>query len=296
MTIVSLAENKNSIKKINPIKNKFKYKDKKFSTINALLNLISTTSKELQELNLELEYRVAKKTKELKYRYYHNHTTKLKNINALSERIHTKKIYAFALFEIDDFNSLNEIYGLNATNDIIIEFSKILHSLIKNEKKYSLYQVSNKQFAITLDDNLQDFKSFLRNIKYIQRNLKKHDIKILNQNESVKLDTTIGITTNYSHPIQTALIALNSAKQNRKPYSIFSMEMDYRSISKDILHWKKEIENAIKTDNIIPVFQPIVDKNQNINKYETLMRLRQIVDGKEKLISPFFFLDIAIKT
>jgi EAL domain-containing protein (putative c-di-GMP-specific phosphodiesterase class I) len=42
------------------------------------------------------------------------------------------------------------------------------------------------------------------------------------------------------------------------------------------------------------VYQPIVDANEKIVKYETLMRLKNEETGE--LISPFFFLDIAIKT
>jgi len=296
MTILSISENPQDIKKINQIQNVLQKDDSKLTTINTLLNLISTTSKELQELNSTLEEKVEKKTKELKYRFYHNQLTGLKNTNALVEDIKDKKILALAIIEIDSFSNFNEIYGLNATDDIILQFSKKLSSLLKNNTEYTLYHMESHRFAITLTKKLDNFKKYINKIKYIQRKIKSHNIKILAQQEKVKVDTTMGITTNYSHPVQTALIALSHAKHNNKSYSMFSIEMDYSSISKDILYWKREIENAIETNNIIPVFQPIVDQNQNIKKYEILMRLRQYENGKEKLVSPFFFLDTAIKT
>jgi len=296
MTILSISEDAKSIKKINSIKNTFTKDDSKLTTIHTLLNLISTTSKELQELNTTLEEKVEEKTKELKYRYYHNQLTGLKNINALLEEIKNKKLFALAIIEIDSFNSFNEIYGLDASDDIIYQFAKYLSSLIKGSTDYDLYHLESNRFALKVSTQQNNFKKFLRKIKYIQRQIKVHEVKILNQQEKVKLDTTIGITTNYSHPIQTALIALSYAKYHKKDYSVFSMEMDYSSISKDILYWKKEIEYAISTNNIIPVFQPIVDTKGDIKKYEILMRLRQYENGKEKLISPFFFLDSAIKT
>lgn len=49
-------------------------------------------------------------------------------------------------------------------------------------------------------------------------------------------------------------------------------------------------------DNIIPYFQPIYDKDENILKYEVLMRMRKEENGVMKYISPFFFLDISVKT
>jgi EAL domain-containing protein (putative c-di-GMP-specific phosphodiesterase class I) len=47
---------------------------------------------------------------------------------------------------------------------------------------------------------------------------------------------------------------------------------------------------------MIPVFQPIVDKEGNTLKYEVLTRLKQVGINGTEYISPFHFLDIAIKT
>jgi len=297
MTILSLSEDPKSIKKINKVKTTLDKDDSKITTIHTLLNLITTTSKELQELNETLEEKVEEKTKELRYRYYHNQLTGLKNTNALLEDLKRQKVFALAIIEIDSFISFNEIYGLNASDDIIYQFAKYLYSLIQGTSNYELYHLENNRFAVKLISTTQNsFKKFLRKIKYIQRQIKVHDIKILDQKERVKLDTTIGVSTNYSHPIQTALIALSHAKHHKKSYAVFSMEMDYSSVSKDILHWKNEIENALQKNNIIPVFQPIVNKDAKIQKYEILMRLKRYENSQEKLISPFFFLETAIKT
>jgi EAL domain-containing protein (putative c-di-GMP-specific phosphodiesterase class I) len=291
-TILTIAEGEKCIKDLKPLKQTSKNVDKKFQTINILLNLISVTSKELNELNLKLTDKVREKTKELRYRYYHNSLTKLKNLNALQEKIKKETIFALSIFEIDNFLSLNEIYGLNATDKIIRGFAKQLDKL-STQKNFELYQISNKQFAIVVDVKYENYK---QDLKYIQRNIKKYKIKIDGHNTYIRLDTTLGISTDHRFFIKTALIALYDAIKNKKTYSIFSIEMDNQSISKDILYWKNEIEHALKYDNIIPVFQPIVDKNQNIKKYEILMRLRHEIDEEEKLVSPFFFLETAHKT
>lgn len=46
----------------------------------------------------------------------------------------------------------------------------------------------------------------------------------------------------------------------------------------------------------MPVYQAIVNNNNEILKYEALMRLREFEGEKAKLISPYFFLEIAIKS
>ena len=65
---------------------------------------------------------------------------------------------------------------------------------------------------------------------------------------------------------------------------------------KNTLNWKRKIQYALKIDNIVPVYQPIVNSKGKVIKYEALMRLREIENGEEKLITPYFFLDIAIAT
>ena len=52
----------------------------------------------------------------------------------------------------------------------------------------------------------------------------------------------------------------------------------------------KQIRHAIASDNIHSYFQPIVNAQGEIEKYESLVRL---VDINENIISPVFFLDVA---
>jgi EAL domain-containing protein (putative c-di-GMP-specific phosphodiesterase class I) len=60
---------------------------------------------------------------------------------------------------------------------------------------------------------------------------------------------------------------------------------------KDNMEWIQKIKTAIANDKIIPYFQPIVNnETKKIEKYECLVRL---IDEQDKVISPFFFLDIA---
>lgn len=58
--------------------------------------------------------------------------------------------------------------------------------------------------------------------------------------------------------------------------------------------WTKKIQTAIRQDKIIPYYQPIVDNaTGEYSKYEALVRL---IDEEDKVISPFFFLEIAKRT
>lgn len=77
---------------------------------------------------------------------------------------------------------------------------------------------------------------------------------------------------------------------------VYNKEIDTKENIKKMMHWKDKIKYAIDNDKVVPFFQPIFDKNENLIKYETLMRIKDDVDGKVHYLSPGNFFDVAIKT
>lgn len=68
-----------------------------------------------------------------------------------------------------------------------------------------------------------------------------------------------------------------------------SLDKEY----KNNIKWTKSIKEAIEKDNILAVYQPIINnKTMKIQKYEALVRLKK----EDALISPYFFLEISKKT
>ena len=56
--------------------------------------------------------------------------------------------------------------------------------------------------------------------------------------------------------------------------------------------WTKKLKQALEQDNIVVYYQPLVNnETMKVDKYECLVRM---ID-EEKIISPFFFLDISKK-
>jgi EAL domain-containing protein (putative c-di-GMP-specific phosphodiesterase class I) len=72
-------------------------------------------------------------------------------------------------------------------------------------------------------------------------------------------------------------------------YNDMNKDSDYQNN----IEWINKIKEAITGDRLTTYFQPIIDnKTGAITKYESLVRL---IDKEGKVISPFFFLDIAKK-
>ncbi|MCP3669463.1 MAG: EAL domain-containing protein [Gammaproteobacteria bacterium] len=97
------------------------------------------------------------------------------------------------------------------------------------------------------------------------------------------------------NPLGTADVALHFAKNNNLPFMLYEKDIDNKKELQSNLFWKKEIQCGITSDSFLPVFQPIVDRNGIVQKYESLMRLKKD-DGKDvNYIIPIEFLDRAKK-
>jgi len=95
------------------------------------------------------------------------------------------------------------------------------------------------------------------------------------------------------HLLSTANMALSTARNKNIDFLIYNESKSLNKIYEENMHWTKKLSDAIKNNDIISFYQPIVN-NSNLayEKYECLVRMR---DG-EKIISPFFFLEVAKKT
>jgi EAL domain-containing protein (putative c-di-GMP-specific phosphodiesterase class I) len=89
-------------------------------------------------------------------------------------------------------------------------------------------------------------------------------------------------------------IALKNAKQNKLPYELFDAHKHEKEQYASNQEMIKTLKYALASDLVIAYFQPIYNNRTNkIDKYETLMR---IVNEEGKVLSPFFFLDVAHKS
>lgn len=217
---------------------------------------------------------------ELKIRLYYDKLTGLKNRIRLTENLVNKK-GTLVILDIDKFGIYNELYGNKIGDEILKYVAKLL---VDNFDKDSVYRIGSDDFAIFIQNNnlkiIDKLDSIFRKIK-----IKVNDIYI----ENLTFKAGILSIPNY---LDNAFIALNIAKKENKHCHIFSQD-DLQKEKEKIeyaLYWTQKIENAIRNDLIVPVFQKIVDKNGNLFKYEMLLRVKD----KDKLIPPFF-LDIALQ-
>ena len=240
-----------------------------------------------------LEKQVKERTEQLEHQLSFDTLTGLYNRHVLSQDLKHDKFTMLTLVDIDRLQFINDLYGPEIGNQVIIKVANILTKYAQ-ETGCKLYRTSGDEFALVHNTmRYEDSFSFISTLSSTTTNMHLFMDEI---GQEVNVDTTIGLALGDENILTHADIALKHAKNNHHQYVIYNNALNSLQKMKEIVEWKNKVETAITTNNIIPVFQPIVDKKGTMLKYETLMRMRVVEDGVEKLISPYFFLDTAIKT
>jgi diguanylate cyclase (GGDEF)-like protein len=251
--------------------------------------------KELKIYQDSLETKVQQRTQEIEYNLYHDDLTGLLNHKAMLQDIDKVKQHLLFLIDIKGFQKVNDVYGLKNGDLILQEFSKKLSKFDMNQT-YSIYRAYGDGFVLYhTADKLDD--AFYDNEKHtLLTYLSSIEIYLDIIEEYIHIELTVSASVNEVDSFIKAETALRYAKKNNENFVCFTPEIDNAEEIAQNLQWQKRIKIAIEDDNIIPVFQGIVDNNQHVVKYESLMRLREYRDAKEELISPYFFLEIAKNT
>jgi diguanylate cyclase (GGDEF)-like protein len=250
----------------------------------------------LQKINEELEKKVEEKTQELRSQneklYYQLHTdrlTSLKNRKSLLRDLKIVENPILLIVDIDSFKSINDLYGEHIGNLVLDAVSKILKNFVKYTD-LDLYRIGADQFALMKEAELKKDKCY-ETLNSIMEAINSEPLHIVDYDIVIRVNVTIGVSHEKINTLESADMALKKAKTDRLPYLIYSDEYSMDAEYKNDVKWTKIIEKAIKLNNVIVYYQPVVDANERIVKYEALMR---IVDN-ETVYPPMLFLDIAKK-
>lgn len=227
--------------------------------------------------------------------YKTDYLTKLPNKKRLLLDLKFATAPILFYLNIDDFMKLNEFYGSDMGDKVLIRMSQILKKVAKklNCKMYRIYNDEFMLYCEKSDIESNDYKESLREL------ISEIEEKSLNCHETDCIGFTVsgGLSSyknddKFENLILNASYARRMAKYEDKKFVVYDNSMeDSKEYAKNIF-CIKQIKEAILNDNIVPYFQPIVDnKTGKVVKYEALVRM---IDG-ESIISPLFFLEVARK-
>jgi len=245
-----------------------------FNKLNSYVKTINLQSMRLKEAN-----------KILKKQLYEDDLTKLFNLKSLDKELKKVKSPKIILMDIDSFKEINEFYGKKSGDLVLLQIAKTIQNFA-NKYKMKAYRVGADEFAL-LDTTDLDITKYERIANELVKIFKTKEFYLQDIDTVIVVNTTIGFSFESEDCFAKALKALNFAKTNEKDFACYLHGMDTKDEYEDRLKHIKLIKEALQDDRIIPYFQPIMDKNKKILKYECLSRIKN-KDGS--IISPAKFM------
>lgn len=261
------------------------------SALNSMKENILYYSKQQQNIQYYLEEEINKKTAELTKRLYTNTLTGLPNRLSLLKKMIKDGDVALLILNIDDFKEINDFYGHEVGDQILIEFSLRLKKMFNEENKIALQHLGADEFSLLFiqKPSLSEFIIFIQQLV-----IDVEKMIYFYENNELGIRVTLGASYQKEGALEKADIALKSAKKQKKSYLIYDEKLNVEMQYKNNMEWVKKLKYAMETDNIVPFFQAIFDNKSNeVVSYECLIRL---INKDGDVITPYSFLTIARKS
>ncbi|MEA3522183.1 MAG: EAL domain-containing protein, partial [Campylobacterota bacterium] len=226
----------------------------------------------------EIKYCYDKMTEQ----FYLDSLTSLPNSLALKHDLEPMQTPTLILFNIDSFQGINDFYGHEVGDHILIELAKRIKVSCKKTGK--TYRLGSDEFVWISEEvldvfNLLEILETLNNTPYIY---KKSEILIT---------ITCGVSEDKEHTIEKAVAALRSAKENNKPMEVYSNHLENKEDFEQNILWTARLKEALDEKRLVVYYQPILAVGlEHAQKFESLVRL---VDKDGVVHSPYYFMDVA---
>ncbi len=243
----------------------------------------------MDQLNQELEEKVAQRTKELEELVHTDSLSGYGNRYKLTQDISTSVTPALALLNIDNFSAINDFYGYEKGDDVLKQVSNAIgKNLIYDGSE--LYHMQGDEFVIFNKDTAKT--NFLKVIEDVIHKFNQTRIILDTEEIYIQISTVVSFEDK-QRILTTANMGKKILKREHKSFLVYDETLSLDSEYENNFKWVKKITTGLKEDNFIPVFQPIVNNKTKVyEKYECLVRL----EDDERLYTPSNFLDISKQT
>ncbi|GEM_PF-409427 len=222
--------------------------------------------------------------------------TKLPNRNQLQEDLVVMKSPVLFYFNIDNFADLNDFYGTTTGDNVLVFIASLFHK-ISTQSDLRSYKLQGDEFAVLFDAAAHPQQNYTAVCGQIINHLETSTIDCDNsQCVSITISGGIALHEANDNPLNLltyASLARKTAKQENKKFLTYDRNMRNEQNYENNITWIQKIKKALHEERIVTFFQPIISNTTGeIEKYEALVRL---VEEDGKVVSPWFFLEIAKK-
>jgi len=210
------------------------------------------------------------------------------------QAVRSGKYGAVLMIDLDHFKTINDVYGHDVGDEILIAVSKCLRAALRDSDTAS--RLGGDEFVVLLTELGNDHGTTSLSIKVVLDKL----IHLLGQPKQIngiihKITASIGVATfpnkeNDLHLLfKQADIALYQAKSSgRNKVSIFNSEMHNKFIERASL--SDRLKSAVQNFEFVIHYQPQVNFDGTLKGAEALIRWQSPENG---LIQPLSFIPLA---
>jgi diguanylate cyclase (GGDEF)-like protein len=211
--------------------------------------------------------------------------TSLYNRVKLNQDIQNKQKQILFIVNIDRFKYYNDFYGVEAGDFLLQKVAKYIKQIFPSNLNPTFYRIGADDFGILIEEKGDiDLEKIAQKLCY-----SFGEIGFEYKDVEFNISVSVGISKEYPL-IETADIMLKYLKKNHKTFGVYNNKLDHKQQIKENLQKAQTLLKAIKTNHLIPYYQPISsNKTGEIVKYEVLARITS-----KEVIQPIYpFLDIA---
>lgn len=219
-----------------------------------------------------------------------DYLTGLPNRIKLEEELPEFSEPKLAILSIDNYRVVKDYYGYSVAEQVLKDVAAWIPDYI-NDQQSHVYRLGAGEFAIVVEDqhSLTSFNNVCVDLIH-----KLESTQVVSDDDRIDLHVSCGLTANRENYLAYAALALQHAQDQGKITVLYEDEENLAEQYKNNLTWTKKIKQALVDERIALYAQPIINiDTHKVEKYECLVRL---IDTDGKIISPFFFLEIAKKT
>ena len=288
MTLLALSENCNDPKIDMSFFEKLE-NHIEFTPEQGLACLAKKISEEFTELNSKLQQKIDEKTQYIYQQAYYDRLTQLPNRLALIRDIPKNIGSILYLINVDDFSTINDLFGHTAGDRILLQMAAILKKIVDPVCK--IYKLPSDEFAVIAP--LKYSKSMIEDFaKRIISKIEEQQFVIEGNQIYISVTVTGAYINQSGTGLRNADMTLKLARRENKKFMFYNEDLELAKQYEENLKKVHLIKEGLKEGGVVPFFQPIIGtKTKKIVKYEALVRL--VVENE--VYPPAFFLQTSEK-
>ncbi len=223
---------------------------------------------------------------------YTDKLTNLPNRNKLKKDLDENNIELMALLDVDEFSTINDLFGEKIGDHILFELANKLRSHFK-EDEYLVYRIEADKFSIVSKKSHQNVNEFYDICKAFADKIEKESLLI--DEDEIDINITIGIAQgDGASAFKYSQRVISYARSKLQRIMIYNESFKIQQSFEENIKWVKQLKIGFRENLFQAYFQPIVNtKTKEVYKYEALIRYIT-KEGVE--IAPYHFINVAKKT